>query len=133
MAHRVRTLTEPLRDLFAAVFFVFFGLELDMAALPAVLIPALLLTLVTALTKFVVGWYGAARAGVQTRGRIRAGVTLIPRGEFSILIAGLGAALTPVLGPLTAAYVLMTAILGPVLARFDGPLAQWVDRWGKKV
>ncbi len=128
VAHRVRVLIEPLRDLFAAVFFVFFGLEMDVASLPAVLLPALLLTLVTSATKFVVGWQGAARAGVQTRGRIRAGVTLIPRGEFSILIAGLGAALTPVLGPLTAAYVLMTAILGPVLARFDGPLAKWVDR-----
>lgn len=127
VAHRVRALTEPLRDLFAAVFFVFFGLELDVAAMPDVLWPALLLTVVTSLTKFAVGWYGAARAGVQTRGRVRAGVTLIPRGEFSILIAGLGAALTPVLGPLTAAYVLMTALLGPILARFDGPLAKWVD------
>ncbi|GHF99128.1 potassium transporter [Deinococcus piscis] len=128
VAERVRVLVEPLRDLFAAVFFVFFGLEMDVASLPDVLVPALLLTLVTSVTKFIVGWHGAAQAGVQTRGRIRAGVTLIPRGEFSILIAGLGAALTPVLGPLTAAYVLMTAILGPVLARFDGPLSRWVDR-----
>ena len=64
---------------------------------------------------------------MQTRGRYRAGTTLIPRGEFSILIAGLGLTLVPTLGPLAAVYVLMTAIIGPVLARFDGQIADFAD------
>lgn len=127
VAHRAQQQVAPLRDLFAAVFFVFFGLQLDLAQVPAVLVPAFVLALVTAATKFAVGWHGAARSGVQTRGRIRAGITLIPRGEFSILIAGLGASVAPLLGPLAAVYVLFTAILGPVLARFDGPLAKVID------
>jgi monovalent cation:H+ antiporter-2, CPA2 family len=42
---------------------------------------------------------------------------LMARGQFSIVIAGLGAGLEPQLGPLSAAYVLLLAILGPVLAR----------------
>lgn len=50
--------------------------------------------------------------------RLRAGVVLVARGEFSIAIAGMGVALEPRLGPLVAAYVLFLAILGPVLARF---------------
>lgn len=128
VADRARHQIEPLRDLFAAVFFVLFGLQLDLAQVPAVLLPALILAVVTSLTKFWVGWQGAARAGVQTRGRYRAGTTLIPRGEFSILIAGLGLGLVPTLGPLAAVYVLMTAIIGPVLARFDGALAPLLDR-----
>jgi CPA2 family monovalent cation:H+ antiporter-2 len=45
-------------------------------------------------------------------------MALVARGEFSIVIAGLGAGLEPSLGPLAAAYVLFLAILGPVLARF---------------
>ncbi|WP_345461380.1 cation:proton antiporter [Deinococcus carri] len=128
VAERTRPLIEPLRDLFAAVFFVFFGLQLDLGSVPGVLLPAALLTVVTSATKFFTGWWGAARAGVQTRGRYRAGTTLIPRGEFSILIAGLGLGLAPTLGPLAAVYVLLTAILGPVLARFDAQLAPLFDR-----
>nr|WP_231557273.1 cation:proton antiporter [Deinococcus sp. YIM 77859] len=133
VAERTRALIEPLRDLFAAVFFVFFGLQLDLSSVPGVLLPALLLTAVTSVTKFVTGWWGAARAGVQTRGRYRAGTTLIPRGEFSILIAGLGLGLAPKLGPLAAAYVLLTALAGPLLARFDGQLAPLLDRRRREV
>lgn len=128
VAERARRQVEPLRDLFAAVFFVFFGLQLDLAEVPAVLLPAILLTIITGATKFAVGWIGAARAGVQLRGRFRAGTTLIPRGEFSILIAGLGLGLAPSLGPLAAVYVLLTAIVGPVLSRFDAQLAPLLDR-----
>ncbi|CAM4381791.1 cation:proton antiporter [Deinococcus marmoris] len=128
VADRARRQIEPLRDLFAAVFFVFFGLQLNLAEVPPVLLPAVLLTLITGATKFAVGWIGAGRAGVQIRGRFRAGTTLIPRGEFSILIAGLGLGLAPSLGPLAAVYVLLTAILGPVLSRFDAQLAPLLDR-----
>ncbi|MFC4425708.1 cation:proton antiporter [Deinococcus navajonensis] len=122
-AERARRQMEPLRDLFAAVFFVFFGLQLNLSTVPSVLLPAVLLAVVTSVTKFLVGWQGAAQAGVQARGRFRAGTTLIPRGEFSILIAGLGLAVAPSLGPLAAVYVLLTAIIGPVLTRFDAQLA----------
>lgn len=128
VADRTRHLVEPLRDLFAAVFFVFFGLKLDLGRVPDVLLPAAVLAVITSVTKFYTGWYGAARVGVQTRGRVRAGATLIPRGEFSILIAGLGLALAPKLGPLAAVYVLMTAFVGPVLARFDAQIAPLFDR-----
>lgn len=44
-------------------------------------------------------------------------MALIARGEFSIVIAGLGAGVEPRLEPLSAAYVLFSAILGPLLAR----------------
>ncbi len=131
VAERARRQVEPLRDLFAAVFFVFFGLQLNLREVPDVLLPAALLTVVTGATKFAVGWMGAARAGVQLRGRFRAGTTLIPRGEFSILIAGLGLGLAPSLGPLAAVYVLLTAILGPVLARFDAQVVPLLERGGK--
>jgi CPA2 family monovalent cation:H+ antiporter-2 len=44
-------------------------------------------------------------------------MALVARGEFSIVIAGLGTSLEPQIGPLSTAYVLFLAILGPVLAR----------------
>ena len=117
--HRMLT---PLRDLFAATFFFFFGLEIDPASLPAVLPLAAALGAVTAATKLATGWWAARRAGIDGPGRWRAGATLTARGEFSIVIAGLGvsAGLEPRLGPLSAAYVLLLAVLGPILARFVG-------------
>jgi CPA2 family monovalent cation:H+ antiporter-2 len=107
----------PLRDLFAAIFFFFFGLEIDPATLVGVIPFAVTLGLVTALTKVLTGYWASGKTGAGKKGRLRAGIVLISRGEFSIVIAGLGAALQPQLVPVAAAYVLFLAILGPLLAR----------------
>ncbi|MFV2121184.1 cation:proton antiporter, partial [Streptomyces sp. Act-28] len=76
VAEGARRLLAPLRDLFAAVFFLFFGLSTVPAAIPPVLLPALLLAVVTALTKIATGWYASGRALVGRRGRLRAGAAL---------------------------------------------------------
>jgi CPA2 family monovalent cation:H+ antiporter-2 len=123
-AHLASRLLEPLRDLFAAIFFVAFGLNTDPASIPPVLGWALLLAVVTAITKLVTGWWAAARAGVAVPGRARAGTSLIARGEFSIVIAGLAVTSGAVAGELAAlatAYVLIMAVLGPLAARFTEP------------
>lgn len=117
MAEQSHRLIGPLRDLFAAVFFFFFGLEIDPASLPAALPFAILLGIVSAATKIGTGYWAARRRGLCARAGLRAGTALTPRGEFSIVIAGLGAALEPSLGPLSAAYVLFLAVLGPILTR----------------
>jgi CPA2 family monovalent cation:H+ antiporter-2 len=113
-----------LRDLFAAIFFLFFSLQIDASTLPPVLFPAIGLAVLTSVTKVLTGHEAARRAGVGSRGRWRAGTALIARGEFSIVIAGLGvgAGIEADLGVMAAAYVLTTAILGPLAARFVGPL-----------
>lgn len=117
---RTMELISPLRDLFAATFFVFFSFQIDPADLIEVAGWAVVLGLFTALTKTITGWYAAGRLGVSERGRMRAGTILIARGEFSIVIAALGADLAdgPQLGALAAGYVLVTAILGPLATRY---------------
>ncbi len=117
VAEKSRRVVSPLRDLFAAMFFFFFGLEIDPAALLPSLPLALGLGAVTTLTKILTGYWAGRSLGIAPRGRIRAGAELVARGEFSIVIAGLGGAIEPRLGPLSAAYVLLMAIVGPVLAR----------------
>lgn len=119
VAHRAGALIAPLRDLFAAAFFVLFALAIDLGSIPAVIVPAAVLAVATAATKYGTGWYAARRAGIGPRGRIRAGLTLVARGEFSIVIAGIAVAggATGALGPLVATYVLMLALAGPLLAR----------------
>jgi len=118
-AERAARVLSPLRDLFAAVFFVFFGLATDPNDIPPVLLPALGLAIVTIGTKVLSGYLAARRAGLGAPGRWRTGLSLTPRGEFSIVIAGLAvtAGVQPQLAPLATAYVLITIIVGPALAR----------------
>ena len=119
VAHHATQILSPLRDLFAAVFFVFFGLSTDPAAMPPVLLPALGLAVLTMLTKVLTGGLAARGAGIALPGQVRAGLALMPRGEFSIVIAGLAVAsgVEPELAPLATAYVLITVVTGPMLAR----------------
>ncbi|MFJ1586310.1 cation:proton antiporter [Streptomyces sp. NPDC088197] len=124
VAEGARNLLTPLRDLFAAVFFVFFGLSTIPADIPPVLVPALILAVVTTLTKVATGWYAARRAGIRPAGRWRAGGTLVARGEFSIVIAGLAVGVEPRIGPLATAYVLILVVLGPLTARWTEPIAR---------
>jgi CPA2 family monovalent cation:H+ antiporter-2 len=117
IAEQAHRLVAPLRDLFAAMFFFFFALEIDPASLLPVLPLAAGLAAITAGTKIATGYWAARRAGFDQRSRVRAGMALVAHGEFSIVIAGLGVGLQPELGPLSAAYVLMMAILAPFLMR----------------
>ncbi|MEU3553719.1 cation:proton antiporter [Streptomyces fragilis] len=130
VAEGAHHLLSPLRDLFAAVFFVFFGLHTDPAAIPPVLLPALALAVVTALSKIATGYWAARRAGISVNGRWRAGGTLVARGEFSIVIAGLAvtSGIEPRLGPLATAYVLILVIVGPLTARYTQPVALALTR-----
>ncbi|MER6000673.1 cation:proton antiporter [Nonomuraea sp. NPDC051941] len=124
LAEDAQALLAPLRDLFAAVFFVFFGLQTDPAKILPVAGLAALLAVVSMITKLLTGAYAARRAGIGKAGQARAGIALIPRGEFNIVIAGLavGAGAHPDLGALAAAYVLILAAFGPLAAKLVQPL-----------
>ncbi|MCE6999944.1 cation:proton antiporter [Saccharothrix sp. S26] len=132
-AENATRMLEPLRDLFAAMFFVVFGLNTDPASIPPVLGLAVALAVVTTATKVATGWWAARRQGIGRMGRARAGAALVARGEFSIVIASLTVASGAVdarLAALATAYVLLMAVLGPVAARVVEPLAKKFTRKG---
>ncbi|MCG7422646.1 cation:proton antiporter [Micrococcus sp. ACRRV] len=119
-AKQARSVLEPLRDMFAALFFVLFGMNVDPRTLPPVLLGALALAVVTAATKVATGYLAARAAGIGVAGRWRAGATLTIRGEFSIVIAGLATAsgtLPAEVSAFATAYVLILAVAGPLLTR----------------
>jgi CPA2 family monovalent cation:H+ antiporter-2 len=125
-AENATKLLEPLRDLFAAVFFVVFGLNTDPEQIPPVLGYAIALAVVTTITKIATGWFAARQQGIARMGRARAGAALVARGEFSIVIAGLAVSAGAVdsqLAPLATAYVLLMAIIGPIAARVVEPVS----------
>jgi CPA2 family monovalent cation:H+ antiporter-2 len=125
VAQQASQVLTPLRDLFAAVFFVFFGLTTDASELLGMLLPATVLAVVTMATKVATGYISARRAGIGVPGRWRTGLALTARGEFSIVIAGLAVSsgIEPRLAPLATAYVLITVVVGPFLARI--PDTRW--------
>lgn len=127
---RASSLIEPLRDLFAGIFFVLFAFRIDPTSMPPVLLPALILAVIGIMTKVATGWLAGRRHGFAPRAGIRAGTALVARGEFSIVIAGLsvGTAIDPRLLPLTATYVLILAVSGPVLTRFADNLSSVITR-----
>ncbi|MEX2393091.1 MAG: cation:proton antiporter, partial [Actinomycetota bacterium] len=129
-----RRLLEPLRDFFAAMFFALFGLSVDPADLVPMIPSALLLAAITGATKFAAGWMIAGRSQCDRAERIRVGALMLARGEFSIVIAVIATnSGVEEVGPLAAAYVLILAVVGPVVARFVTPHQQRRVRWAPRV
>jgi len=108
----------PLRDLFSAIFFLFFGLSVDPADIPSVLIPASVLALIGVFTKWVTAWW-AVRDLEEDKAIWRTAVLLIPRGEFSMVIAGLAATslFAVELQALTLTYVILTTLFASIIMR----------------
>jgi CPA2 family monovalent cation:H+ antiporter-2 len=122
---------EPVRDLFAAIFFVSVGMLIDpklvMQNWPAVL----LLTLVVVAGKVFGVALGAFLAGRSVRTSVQAGMSLAQIGEFSFIIAGVGLSLGAVghfLYPVAVAVSAITTLITPWLIRAAGPVASFVDR-----
>lgn len=117
---RAGALVRPLRDLFAAIFFLFFSFQIDPGSLAGALVPATALVVVGIAGKLGSGWVAGRALGIGRRGRLRAGSALVARGEFSIVIASLGVATADGgdLAALAAAYVLLSAVAGPLLAKY---------------
>jgi len=120
VAERAREMLVPLRDAFAALFFVYFGITVNPSSLIDVAIPAMALATAGVATKMGTGWWAARRAGLTKKGTLRTSLMLIPRGEFSIVLAGIGVAngLDSDLGPMVVAYVLILAVGGSLAIRF---------------
>ncbi|MES1193895.1 MAG: cation:proton antiporter, partial [Solirubrobacterales bacterium] len=124
VATRTAPLLAPIRDFNAALFFLFFGLQVDTSRLLSVALPVAALVAVTIVTKSVTGWRAAALAGVGSEGRARAAAALLPHGDIAVVLAGLAATagIEPDLPPVAAAYVLVTAIAGALLMRWPNVL-----------
>lgn len=124
---RAEALFAPLQGLFAAVFFLGFGLSLDVAAFARIWPYALSLALIGVALKLAAGWWIGRRDGLGPRNALALGLMLIARGEFSIIIAGIAAAagLTE-LSALIALLVLLLALFGTMGMQFAPHLSRWL-------
>jgi CPA2 family monovalent cation:H+ antiporter-2 len=131
---RIEHLVIPFRDFFGAVFFFHFGLTIDPYTLGGAIWPALGAVILTLMGNFVAGMLAGRSAGLSPRASANIGLTIVSRGEFSIIMANLGRAggLFPMLQPFAALYVLILALLGPFMTMRSRPIYEalsQVFRW----
>ena len=127
---RIEHLVIPFRDFFGALFFFSFGLSIDPFSLGGAVWLALGAVILTIISNFVAGMISGRKAGLSHKASSNIGLTIVSRGEFSIIVANLGLAggLMPILKPFTAVYVLILAILGPLLTKESKNIYQVMNR-----
>ncbi|HEY7426442.1 MAG TPA: cation:proton antiporter [Gemmataceae bacterium] len=118
-SERIEQVVVPFRDFFGAMFFFGFGLSIDPRKLGGAVWPVLGAVLMTLIGNIVAGLLAGRSAGLTPAASLNVGLTILSRGEFSIIIANLAKAgdLKPILQPFAALYVLILAILGPLLTK----------------
>jgi len=116
---RLERLVVPFRDFFGAIFFFGFGLTVDPFALGGAVWLSVGAALLSLLGVIVAGQLAGRVAGHSGAKSFNVGLTLLGRGEFSIIVAKLAQAggLAPLLQPFAALYVLLLATLAPLLAK----------------
>ncbi|ASD63651.1 cation:proton antiporter [Bdellovibrio bacteriovorus] len=128
--HKMEHVLQPVKNLFAAIFFVSVGMMID----PKVLIErwdlVILVTLVTIVGKFVSTFLGAILSGQGRKQSFQSGMSLAQIGEFSFIIAALGVSLkvtSDFLYPLAIAVSAVTTFTTPYLIKVADPLYRWVE------
>jgi CPA2 family monovalent cation:H+ antiporter-2 len=116
---RLERLVIPFRDFFGAIFFFGFGLTVDPFALGGAVWLSLGAALLSLVGVIIAGQLAGRVAGQPGAKSFNVGLTLLGRGEFSIIVAKLAQAgsLAPLLQPFAALYVLLLATLAPLLAK----------------
>ncbi|MEX0925788.1 MAG: cation:proton antiporter [Dehalococcoidia bacterium] len=117
--HRMEQIVLPFRDFFGAVFFFSFGLSIDPLGLTDAIWLAAAAAALTIAGNFTAGVIVGRIAGLPGQGGANIGLTIVSRGEFSIVMASLARAgdLLAIIQPFTAVYVLILSILGPILTK----------------
>ncbi|RDZ66191.1 cation:proton antiporter [Haloferax sp. Atlit-12N] len=132
---RLEHLLVSVRDVFAAVFFFWIGLGTDPTLLAAAAVPLVIAVVLSTPSKVVSGYLGGRAYDLSAHRSLRVGVGLVPRGEFSLVIAALAAAgTTPVMREIIPAfavgYVFVMSALGTVLMQRSDLVERLVFRGG---
>jgi CPA2 family monovalent cation:H+ antiporter-2 len=127
----IEHLVQPVRDIFAAVFFVAVGMLIDPSQVVAHWPAILAFTVIVVVGKVTSVAFGAFMTGKGITTAVAAGLSLSQIGEFSFIIVGLGLSLG-VIGPqeypVAVAVSAITTLLTPALIRRSHRVASFVDR-----
>lgn len=117
---RVHELFLSFQQFFAALFFVSFGMKIDYKTFPEIIATGLLLTGVALIGKVIAGFLAGRWQGYPNAASLNIGFSMVPKGEFSIILAGVAAKVVRpeiYIEPLIAFVVLLMSIIGPTLMK----------------
>src|SRR5688500_13767499 len=126
----IEHLVEPVRDVFAAIFFVSVGMLIDPALVAQHWFPVLVMTAAVIAGNVIFVTVSAFLVGYTPRTAVQAGMSLAQIGEFSFIIASVGlatGATRPFLYPIAVAVSAITTLTTPWLIRSAGPAAAYVE------
>lgn len=131
---RIEHLIIPFRDFFGALFFFGFGLTIDPFGLSGAVWIALGAVVVTIIGNVTAGILAGRQAGMSGQESLNIGLTIVSRGEFSIILANLAVAgsLLAIIQPFAALYVLILAILGPIITKESERIYALSEWFGNK-
>ncbi|HET8898259.1 MAG TPA: cation:proton antiporter [Rhodanobacteraceae bacterium] len=129
---RIKHLVEPLRDMFAALFFVAIGLMIDPQLLLKYALPAALVAASVIGGKLLFCAVGAFVAGRKPRESLRSGFTMAQIGEFSFVIASIGMSMKATgesVYPIVVAASVICMTVSPQLLRHSDHIADLLSSW----
>jgi len=128
-------LATPIRDMFAALFFISIGALMDISLLPLFIIPALILVAVSFAAKFLTVWTASRAQGFNKLTSTRAAFGLSASGgELALVVAKGGAdvgATSAFILPMVGAMTIITTFISPYAIRFGWKLAEKMRSSGK--
>ncbi len=128
---RIKVITEPVRDMFTAIFFVSVGMLIDPKLLVSYALPMAIITVSLIVVKVISRQFGCFVAGHDMPTSLRVGMGLAQIGEFSFIIASLGVTLgvtSDFLFPIAVSVSAITAFITPYFMRLSDPLSVWCRR-----
>jgi CPA2 family monovalent cation:H+ antiporter-2 len=130
LLHRIEARMAPLRDFFGAVFFVSIGMMIDPNVLWEHKEVVVLFSIITIVGKILSTSLGTLASGQTLKNSVQVGFGLAQIGEFSFIIAGLGATLevtSDFIYPITVAVSLVTTFTTPYLIQVSGKAATKIE------
>lgn len=128
-AERVEHLTQGVKDLFGAVFFISVGMMLDPAMVVKYIVPILVLTLVTIFGKLFFSSMGVLLSGQSLKNAVHCGCSLAQIGEFAFIIASLGLSLGVIadyIYPIIIAVSVITTLTTPFFIKHSDNIYSFV-------
>lgn len=130
-AEKIAHLVKPVKDLFAAIFFVSVGMMVDPAMIIEYAWPILIITLTILIGQSVLGTFGVVLSGQPLKTAMQCGFCLTQLGEFAFIIASLGVSLKVTesfLYPIVVAVSVITTFLTPYMIRLAEPAYPVVEK-----
>ena len=129
-AEKIEKLVKPVKDLFAAIFFVSVGMMIQPDLLIEYLIPICILTILVIVGQVFFGSLGILLSGQSLKIALQSGFSLTQVGEFAFIIASLGVSLKVTddyLYPVIVAVSVVTTFLTPYMIRLAIPTYQLIE------